>query len=245
MIIKGLQKTTLLDYPGKVACTIFFFGCNFRCPFCHNKELILEKESQKIKTYTEREILEFLEKRKGKLEAICLTGGEPTLNENLPEFIKRIKALGYLIKLDTNGVNPEMVENLIKDQLIDYVALDYKGPMEDYKKYINKSNKTNNLIRQVKRTIEILLKNKVSFELRTTVVPTLHNKEDLLEMVKDLKELLTTSYLLRVTWYLQQFRPKNCLEPKFDKIKPYDKQWFEEILKEIKNYLPNTKLRGI
>jgi len=250
MLIKGLQKTTLLDYPGKIAAAIFVSGCNFRCPFCQNKDLILSKLAKKLKTYKEEEIFEFLEKRKGKLEAVCITGGEPTLNADLSRFIKKCKQIGYLVKLDTNGTKPEMMEDLTSGKLVDYVALDYKGPLDNYQKYTlqnknekRRKNKKDNakLKMKIKKTIEILLKSGIDFELRTTVVPTLHTKVDLIEMAKDLENLVIENSLkienwkLKIKWYLQNFRPKNCLDSKFDKMTPYNREWFEEVLKEIKN----------
>ena len=129
MKIKGLQKQTLLDYPDKLACTIFIFGCNFRCGFCHNPELIVEDGREEIK---EDYILDFLKERKGFIDAVCITGGEPTLNNDLPNFIRKVKELGFLVKLDTNGSNPEMLKQLIDDNLLDYIAMDIKAPLEKY-----------------------------------------------------------------------------------------------------------------
>jgi len=257
MLIKGLQKTTLLDYPGKLAATIFIAGCNFRCPFCQNKDLILPELIEELKTYSNKEIFEFLKKRQGILEAVVVTGGEPTLNTDLSRFINRCKQMDYLVKLDTNGTNPEMVEKLLKERLLDYVALDYKGPIEKYYKYIfqipnsknqipNKFKIPNSKIKnKIKETIKVLLQNRIDFELRTTVVPTLHKRADLVEMAKDLKKFLVLSSRSQVFWFIQQFRPKNCLDSKFDKIKPYKKEWFEKVLEEVKKYLFNTKLRRI
>ncbi len=231
MQLKGLQKTTLLDYPGKIAAVVFVAGCNFRCPFCHNSDLVLRPET--LPNISEEEILKFLGSRVGKLAGLVITGGEPTLQPGLPEFIKKVKDLGFLVKLDTNGTNPGTVESLIKDGLIDYVAMDYKGPLQKYYKYIGK---TQNYELLVKKTIEILSKSGIDFELRTTVVPTLHNTEDLTTMAKEIP--------VTVRWYLQPFRPVNCLDPEFKKIKPYSPSVLKRLFIEAKKYHKNLELRG-
>ncbi|MBI4999676.1 anaerobic ribonucleoside-triphosphate reductase activating protein [Candidatus Gottesmanbacteria bacterium] len=238
MIFKGLQKTTLLDFPGEIACILFVGGCNFRCPFCQNPDLVLQPET--LPTISEEEVLEFLKNRVGLLEGVVISGGEPTLYPDLPEFSQKIKNLGFLVKLDTNGTNPEMVENLINLRLVDYVAMDYKGPLEKYDKYTSVASQDNVLRSKATpyKTIRLLAKLGIDFELRTTVVPTLHTKEDLVEMAKELNKF-------QVKWYLQQFRPNKCLDKKFEKIKPYPKEFFKEVLGKIKKYLPNTFLRGI
>ena len=146
MIIKGLEKQTVLDYPGKLACTIFMFGCNFRCGFCHNPELIIDDGRPEIK---QDEVLDFLEKRRGFLDGVCITGGEPTLNNDLPDFISKIKSMGLSVKLDTNGTNPEMLEDLIKKDLVDYIAMDIKAPLESYDKIANVNVNKENIQRSV------------------------------------------------------------------------------------------------
>ncbi len=130
MVIHGLQKTTLLDYPSKVAATVFFGGCNFRCPFCHNMNLVLHPENEP--TLSEEEVLAFLKSRKGILDGVCITGGEPTLQKDLPRFAGKIKDLGYALKLDTNGTNPSMLKSLVKDGLLDHVAMDIKSSPDGY-----------------------------------------------------------------------------------------------------------------
>lgn len=232
--IKGLQKTTLLDYPGKVACIVFLAGCNFRCPFCHNSDLVLRAD--KLPTISEEEFFNFLKSRKGKLEGVVITGGEPTLQTDLPDFIRKIKNLGFLVKLDTNGTNPEMVKKLINDSLIDYVALDFKGPLAKYNQYIGEST-VYSLQSTIDKMINILIRSKIDFELRTTVVPTLHTKEDLIEMAKEIKSLQSR-------WFLQPFSPKKCLDPEFEKIKPYPKNFFERVLPALKKLVPEVEVRG-
>jgi len=237
MLIKGLQKTTLLDYPGKVSCIVFVGGCNFRCPFCHNSDLVLEP--QKLPTIAEDDFFNFIKTRVGLLDGVVITGGEPTLNSDLSRFMKKVKGLGFLVKLDTNGSNPEMVKELIKDRLVDYIAMDLKGPLKKYYKYIGQSQNHGCHAEHIETSIKIISESRVEFELRTTVVPTLHTKKDLLEMAKQLNNIGN------VKWYLQQFSPKKCLDPRFEKIKPYPKSFFEDSLSEIKKYLPTTFLRGV
>lgn len=227
MLIKGLQKTTLLDYPGKVSCIVFVGGCNFRCPFCHNSDLVLEP--QKLATIEEDDFFNFIKTRVGLLDGVVITGGEPTLYPDLFRFMKKVKGLGFLVKLDTNGSNPEMVKELIKDKLVDYIAMDLKGPLTKYQNYAE----------HIETSIKIISESRVEFELRTTVVPTLHTKKDLLEMARELHTIGN------VTWYLQQFSPKQCLDPRFENIKPYPKSFFEDSLSEIKKYVPATFLRGV
>ncbi len=239
--IKGLQKTTLLDYPGKVAAIVFLAGCNFRCPFCHNADLVLHPET--LPTIKEEDFFLFLENKTKLLDGIVVTGGEPTLYQDLPDFLKKIKKLGFLIKLDTNGTNPKMVKDLLEQKLLDYVAVDYKGPLTKYDEYIGQNQKSSaswriksqNYRSIIEKTIKILLKNGIDFELRTTVVPGLHSKEDLLQMAKDLSS---------VKWFLQQFRPGQCLDKEFDKIKPYPQSFFEDLLPELKKLVPKVEVRG-
>ncbi len=137
MIIGGLQKLTLIDYPGKVAATVFTVGCNFFCDYCHNPDLVLVKKTDQFPFMSEEEFFWWLEKKIGLLEGVCITGGEPTIHKDLPQFIKKIKDLGFSVKLDTNGTNPEMLEDLIKNNLLDYIAMDIKGPQEKYPKFSN------------------------------------------------------------------------------------------------------------
>lgn len=240
MAIKGLQKTTLLDFPGKLACIIFLGGCNFRCPFCHNADLVLR--SDKLPTIDEKEILDFLRGRKGRLEGVVITGGEPTLQKDLPEFIGKVKKMGFLVKLDTNGTNPKMVELLLKKRLVDYVAVDYKGPFEKYHQYTGQAPSFK-LQASIKRTIKMLLDSGIDFELRTTVVPTLHTKGDLIQMAKDIGELMTSEW--QIKWFLQQFRPVNCLDPKFKGVKPYKPDIMENIFAEVRKYHKHIGLRGV
>lgn len=239
MKIGGWQKVSLVDYPDAISAVIFVTQCNFRCPFCFNSDLVLGK----LPLIRSNKVIDFLKKRKKVLDGVVISGGEPTLQPDLPEFIKKIKRLGFKIKLDTNGAKPKVLENLIKKNLLDYVAVDFKTTLEDYPK-VTKA-KIKDLEARIKKTLDILSDSGVDFELRTTVVPTIHDKKVLLKMAKDLKSI-TENCKLKIEncrWYLQTFQPKNCLNPKFNKLKPYSKMEMEEFLKRVKKIIPQTELR--
>ena len=175
-MISGLQKMTLLDYPGKVACTVFLQGCNFRCPFCHNSDLLGKDGPQTISV---EELMTFLKKRVGLLDAVCITGGEPTLQKDLPELIRQIKTLGYLVKLDTNGSRPAVLKQLAEEKLIDYVAMDIKNSPSRYGQTVGLPNMD---LSPLEESIRYLLQNHVAYEFRTTVADELHNAQDMQEM---------------------------------------------------------------
>lgn len=172
MKIAGLVKTSLIDYPGEVAAVVFTQGCNFRCGFCHNPDL-LPIQSNKLKMILEDEFFEYLSERKGKLDGVVITGGEPTIQKDLIDFIKKIRALGFLVKLDTNGSNPDILKALLDENLLDYVAMDIKGPLEKYEKICGFLN-----TKFIHRSIEILLNSSIKYEFRTTVLPFYHEFED-------------------------------------------------------------------
>lgn len=173
MVFGGFQKLTLLDYPGKVACILFTKGCNFYCPFCHNALLVKAGEEQNI---NEREILEYLEKRQGILEGVCVSGGEPLLHKELDSFLKKVKELGYSVKLDTNGSFPQRLKDLVSEGLIDYVAMDIKNSFEKYA-VTSGCEKIN--ISDIEKSIEYLLTGVIDYEFRTTVVEELHSVDDI------------------------------------------------------------------
>ena len=179
MKISGFQKTTLLDYPGKVACTVFLNGCNFRCPLCHNADLVIPESETGI--FTENEIFEYLKKRKGILDGVCITGGEPLLNKEISEFMKRIKEMGLLVKLDTNGSFPERLEEIIRAGVVDYVAMDIKNSFEKYSETSGLSNKD---LTNIKRSIDLIMEGKTDYEFRTTVVREFHTVEDIKKIAK-------------------------------------------------------------
>jgi len=229
MNIGGLQKTTLIDYPGKIGCTVFLTGCNFRCPWCQNPELVLPEKIKKSPKISEKDFFNFLEERKGFLEGVCITGGEPTIHKDLPNFIKKIKKLGFAVKLDTNGSNPRILKNLIKKKLIDYIAIDVKAPLKNP---------------DIKKSVEIIKNSSLDYEFRTTVVPTVHNKEDIIKIARELSKptRLRQGFGGQRKYYLQNFRPEKTIDPKFKKIKPFNQKQLESIQKECQKYLP-TELR--
>ncbi len=172
MTIHGLQKMTLLDYPGRVACTIFTGGCNFRCPFCHNASLVTKITDDAV--YTEEEVLSFLKKRTGLLDGVCITGGEPLLQRDIKEFISKVKALGFPVKLDTNGSFPEKLLELIDEGLVDRVAMDVKNSKEKYGLTAGACD----ILPAVEKSVSILLEGRVEYEFRTTVTAEHHTPED-------------------------------------------------------------------
>ncbi|MBQ0083763.1 MAG: anaerobic ribonucleoside-triphosphate reductase activating protein [Clostridiales bacterium] len=174
MVIHGLQKMTLLDFPGHVACTIFTAGCNFRCPFCHNASLV--EGIAETPPYTEQDIFDFLSKRKGLLEGVAITGGEPLVQKDIEQFIRKIRDMGFLIKLDTNGSFPEKLKDLIDKKLVDYVAMDIKNCKE---KYPLTAGAGEDIIPKIDASIKILLENKVDYEFRTTVSEQYHSTQDI------------------------------------------------------------------
>lgn len=183
MKIVGLQKMTLLDYPGRVACTVFLGGCNFRCPFCHNSEL-LDGSAEPVMDADA--LLHFLEKRKGMLDGVCITGGEPTLQKDLPELLTAIKAMGYAVKLDTNGYRPEVLKDLVGRELVDYVAMDVKNCPDRYAQTAGLPNLDISLIEQ---SMVFLLSDAVDYEFRTTVVSPLHDGEAMAQISRWLEKI--------------------------------------------------------
>jgi pyruvate formate lyase activating enzyme len=231
MRIGGLQKVTLIDYPGRIAATIFLIGCNFRCPFCYSRELVLPEEIKKQPRIPEKDFFDFLKERKGLLEGVVICGGEPTINPELPAFCKKIKKLGYLIKLDTNGSDPEMLKKLIDEKLIDYVAMDIKAPKEKY----NETAGVKVDIKKIQKSIDILKNSKIDYEFRTTVVPALHTKEDILKIARWIGSAKK--------YYFQNFRPEKTIDPKFEKIKPYPQEYLVEIQKAIAPFFEVCQIR--
>lgn len=234
MIIAGLQKTTLIDYPGKIACIIFLAGCNFRCNWCYSSELVLPLKIVNQPRFTEKEVFDFLRQRQGKLDGVVICGGEPTVNKDLPQFIQKIKNLGYAVKLDTNGSNPQMLKDLVDTKLVDYVAMDIKTSMQNpvYKKIMQEGINLD----YIKESVDFLKQGKVDFEFRTTIVNTIHSKEEFLEIAKWIggKE---------IKYYLQNFVPMKTIDVDFEKVKPFGKEFLEEVVKEISPYFKICQLR--
>jgi len=233
MKIAGIQKTTLIDYPNKIACTLFIYGCNFRCGFCHNPELVIlpcEKE------YSQEEILDFLEKRKKQLEGVCITGGEPLLTLE-KEFLKKIKDLGYLIKLDTNGSFPEKLKEFIEEKLIDFISMDIKSSKENYQK-VTSSNVDVNKIEQ---SIKLISNSGVDYEFRTTIMNRFHNKEELVKMGKWLNEIIGKK---PKKFCLQGFKNKGkVLEESFKMEKDTSEEFLNELKEVSKEFFNEIEIR--
>ena len=226
MKISGIQKLSLVDFDGHISATIFLSGCNFACPFCHNSGLVKNSEPE----ISENEILNYLIKRKNMLDAVCISGGEPTLYKDLPTFIEKIKKLGYLVKLDTNGTNPNMIKELYQNRLIDYIAMDIKGSPEKYN-LITASNVDFGII---KESIEYIMSCGIDYEFRTTLVEGFHEKSDMEAIGKLIKHARK--------YYLQRFEDNgSCIQNNLSPIKKDEALEFQSILS--KN-ISNVKLRG-
>ena len=197
MKISGLQKLTLLDFPNRVACTVFLGGCNLRCPFCHNSQLLGGDAEELMDSGA---LLDFLRKRQGVLDGVCITGGEPTLHADLPELLRSIRALGYAIKLDTNGTNPRLLRRLIDEGLVDYVAMDVKNGPDHYAETVGIEGFS---LAAIEESIRILLEDKTDYELRTTVVLPLHSEDSIAAMSAWLTALGDGKKVKRL--YLQPF----------------------------------------
>lgn len=230
MKICGWNKTTLLDYPEHIAATLFTGGCNFRCPFCHNAELVLcPGEQEEIR---EEEIFAFLQRRKGITEGICITGGEPSLQPGLKEFIRRVKTLGYLVKLDTNGYRPNVLWELLGEGLLDYVAMDVKASRKNYAQAAGLEGLD---IAAIEMSMGIIRSSGIAYEFRTTVVKGIHTPEDM----EDIGRWLSGCR----AFYLQAYRDnENVMEPGFCAFSPEEMHDFLEITRK---YIDNVSLRGI
>jgi len=237
MIIAGLQKYTLIDYPGKIACVVFLAGCNFRCPWCYSSELVLPTKIAKQPRITEQEFFDFLKQRQRLLEGVVVCGGEPTINKDLPKFIEKIKSFGFAVKLDTNGSNPQMLKDLARSKLIDYVAMDIKAPIEPefqiYKKILGEGA----TVHDIEESVEFLKKGLVDFEFRTTCVPGVHKKEDF----KKIAEWIGRP---GVKYYLQNFVGQKTIDPEFEKIRPFENKFLQQTAAEISPYFKECKLRA-
>lgn len=225
----GLQKVSLIDYPGKICAILFTQGCNFRCPYCHNPELV--DPAQYIGCIPDEEIFSFLEKRRGKLDAVSITGGEPTVQPDLIEFIERIRKINYLIKIDTNGAFPDVLEKLIDRKLVDYIAMDVKAPQKRYRE-ITRSNVDPDRIRL---SIEMIMNSGIEYEFRTTVVKSLLNKEDLQKIGNEIRDARL--------YILQRFVPSKTLDESFLEETTYSDEDFKAMKKMLKDYVRRVVVR--
>ena len=227
MQIQGLQKLTLLDYPGRTACTVFLSGCNFRCPFCHNAPLLTAADEDGM---DEDELLAFLKKRRGLLDGVAVTGGEPTLYPSLPDLIRRIREMGFLVKLDSNGTLPEMLEHLLREELLDYVAIDIKNAPSRYAKTCGAD-----VIEQVKKSAALLKNSNIDYEFRTTVCHPFHSPECMEEIGRWLRSAKR--------YYIQPFVDSGNLLG--SGISAMEKPELEALLSAVKPYIPAEELRGV
>ena len=227
--IKGLQKLSLIDYPGKLCATVFVGECNFRCVFCYNIDLVLRPEE--LATISEEEALVFLSDRKNFLDGICVSGGEPTIHMELPLFLSKVKALGYLVKVDTNGSRPDMLKRLIEDRLVDYIAMDVKAPLKDYERIVRTPVETGAL----RKSVHIIRNSNIDYELRTTVVPGLVGEKELIEIAREHKS--------SKRFVIQQFRPGRTLDECFKDTIPYPTTMLEKFCKRIKSFFKECELR--
>ena len=219
--IAGLQKTTFIDFPEKIACIVFTQGCNFRCGYCHNPELFENKEP----VLSVPAFFEFLNKRKGKLDGVVITGGEPTLHKELKDFIKQIKNLGFLVKLDTNGTNPNLLEELFSENLLDYVAMDIKAPLNKYKSIVNVDVDE----KIIQKSLDLIMNSGVDYEFRTTVLKSQLSIKDFEEICKTIKGAKK--------YYLQAFVPSKILDENLMSEKSYTNDEFKEICENLKQYV--------
>jgi pyruvate formate lyase activating enzyme len=236
MFIGGFQKFTLLDYPGKIAAVVFTMGCNFRCPYCHNPEIVDPKKinyENKIKT---EEVLKFLSSRKNDLDGVCITGGEPTLQPGLAEFVKKIKDLGFLVKIDTNASHPKIIEDLSKRDMVDYWAVDLKTSPEKY----NILTKKNNITENISASINLITKSNAEMELRTTVAPGVVEADDFNDMIKWVNKINPKTFSKLYRYSIQNFRPEITLNKEFEKVRPHSKEKLEIIADKIKEHCGNV-----
>lgn len=226
----GMQKMTLLDYPGYVACTLFTGGCNFRCPFCHNALLVLDLDENY--TIPEEEVLAFLKKRQGLLDGVCVTGGEPLINKDIGDFLSKVKELGFKIKLDTNGTNPSLLKELVSQNLVDYVAVDIKNSPEKYAETVGLKSFDMSTINE---TVNFLMNGSVDYEFRTTVTKQFHTEKSMEEAARFIRGAKR--------YFLQNFVDSGNLIG--SGITGQSKEEMEKLLAVVKKYVPDSCLRGI
>lgn len=236
MEIKGVVDLSLVDWDGKLSSVIFLPRCNFRCPFCHNYALVLHPEEEK--TIPFERAMDYLRRQRDWLDGVCITGGEPTLHVDLPEFCSKLRGIGLQVKVDTNGTNPLIVKSLIAEGLVDYVALDIKAPLtvEKYSRAIGVD--AGNFLGKVKETVGMLLNSGIDYEFRTTVVPTLHDEKDIEEISRDIKGCKK--------YVLQKFDVsvgKKTLDPAFSELKPFTDEEMKSFLTAARRNVPNAKIR--
>ena len=237
MEFAGLVTQSLVDYPGEIAAILFTRGCNIRCPFCHNPHLLVRTSRNAEPSVTMREIVDFLQEHKGFLDAAVITGGEPTLHPELPDAIRVIKEMGYLVKLDSNGTNPVMLQQLMEQQLLDYVAMDIKAPL-DYRKYSNACGKLSaEDFFNIRSSVNLLINSSIQVEFRTTVVPLLHTPEDIESIANYIKGM--------PLYTLQQFNPSVTWDAAYGDIVPYSREKMQAIANLAAAYVQQVRIVNI
>ena len=235
MEIKGFIDISLVDWDGKISSVIFLPSCNMRCPFCYNATLVLYPEKMQIIPF--EQIAEYLKRNRGWIDGVVISGGEPMTHKDLPELCLKIKKLGLLVKVDTNGTNPTMTKQLINDGLVDYMAMDVKAPLIGGKYSMASGVDAGNLLEKIRETINILMNSKIEYEFRTTLVPTLHKKEDVKTICEEIRGCKK--------YALQNFKGNvETINPEFKNLKPLPEKRIKMFLKVAKEIIPNTILRG-
>jgi pyruvate formate lyase activating enzyme len=236
MVFKGWQKTSLIEYPGRVASVLFAGGCNFRCPFCYNRNLVLEPES--IADLDSATVLEFLAANRRLYQAVVLSGGEPTLQEGLDEFCRRLKALGLLAGLETNGSRPDALRRLLDGRLIDYVGMDLKAPLrwEAYSRAAGLKAAQRGLLDRIRESLQLLLGSGVDYELRCTAVPGLHSAQDLLAVAEAARGARRFA--------LQAFVPRDTLDPSFRSAGAYPAATLDAVAARVRGWFERFELRA-
>ncbi|RKD31247.1 anaerobic ribonucleoside-triphosphate reductase activating protein [Thermohalobacter berrensis] len=228
MYFKGHQKSSFIDYPDKISTVLFTGGCNFKCPYCHNSDLVYNKGEKIEAEY----IFSFLEKRKKFIDAVCISGGEATLNKGLYDFVKELKDKGFLVKLDTNGTNPRLLKSFIKDKLLDYIAMDIKAPFNKYNKVTGVMVEIN----KIKESISLIRESDIDYEFRTTVCKELITEDDIINIAEELKG--SKRYII------QNFRDGDTILAGKGRLTPYKKEELKDIERKIKDNFIEFKVRS-
>ncbi len=229
MKIGGLQRVSLIDYPGLISAVVFLQGCNFKCSYCHNPELVDPGLFQPC--LRENDIFDFLDTRKGKLDAVSITGGEPTLQDKLPAFIKQIRKMGFAVKMDTNGSQPKVIKNLLAEKLLDFIAMDIKAPLKKYKDIV----KATVNLDSIKESIGLILETNIPYEFRTTIVESQLGENDILQI----GELISGAN----RYVLQNFVSTKTLDKKFLKEKPFSDEKLQKIKSHLEKQITSVTIR--
>jgi pyruvate formate lyase activating enzyme len=231
MLLGGFQKLTLIDYPGHLAVTVFTTGCSFRCPFCHSPELVIGS-GKNMAGLKEKDFFVFLQKRRGKLTGVCITGGEPTIQPDILDFIKKIKKMGYAVKLDTNGMRPDVLKKAIDGHLVDFIAMDIKNSLKNYDQTAGvKVDKE-----RIKLSVDLLMHACLPYEFRTTVVPGIHTENDFLDIAAWISGARS--------YWLQKYQEIKILDPKLKTMTKGQKLDLEKIKNKIAVHFEKIDIRG-